>query len=45
MKRYRLTASRKALLRKIGIEVRNFGLVMGVIMLLGLINGLVEMIP
>lgn len=45
MKHYRLTKSRKALLKKIGIELRYAGAVVGGIMLLGLLNGLVEMIP
>ncbi len=43
MKKYRLTAERKNLLKRIGIEIRNFGAVAGVILLLGLINGLIEM--
>ena len=45
MKHYRLKKSRKALLKKIGIELRYAGAVAGMILLLGLLNGLVEMIP
>lgn len=43
MKRYRLTKERKKLLKKIGVELRNFGAVAGVILFLGLLNGLIEM--
>ncbi len=43
MKRYRFTAERKKLLKKIGIELRYAGIVAGMILLLGLLNGLVEM--
>lgn len=43
MKRYRLTNKRKTLLKKIGVELRYAGAVFGGILLLGLLNGLVEM--
>lgn len=43
MKRYRLTKERKNLLKKIGVELRYAGIVAGMILLLGLLNGLVEM--
>lgn len=43
MKHYRITAQRKNLLKRIGIELGKFLLVAGAIMFLGLLNGLVEM--
>ena len=43
MRKYRLTKARKKLLKKIGVELRYAGIVAGMILLLGLLNGLVEM--
>ena len=43
--RYRLTAKRKHALRRIGEEIAGFSIVMGFILFMGLLNGLVEMIP
>lgn len=43
MRRYRLTKERKALLKKIGYNLKMFGIVMAGILIMGLLNGLVEM--
>lgn len=43
--KYRLTAKRRKALHRIGEEIAGFSIVMGFILFLGLLNGLVEMIP
>ena len=43
--RYRLTEKRRHTLHRIGEEIAGFSIVMGFILFMGLLNGLIEVIP